>query len=376
MSRAHSSGSSASSPLSLVDPRKSLSRPTWRGSSTIQPGPPIIPCLTWTASEPIVQKIAELVRPEDRLPSPSFPRLTGVSLMWERSLAFWIHAQTLLEPSPIEVFHVIRASTAPTPGARTAAVPRANNANVNNLNAPAPNGNAPAPAPAQAQAQAPAAAAAQAQQGGARRLTLTPFAALLARRIGQNPGARLELARRAAAQWALNNPAPAGGNVPVAAAADAGAGGNANIAPAQPQMEVLVPGGAAPNANANAQGVQAADGTLLVPHSSLISVTRTLMGAASSAFISVASMFYPPIAWPSSTSSSTPPSSPIAIPDSFIHHFASTHQKTLRTFWAAGSGLTCSEEAVRDMCVQCGGYRLEKVRVGQVEWDVKVRICT
>lgn len=30
---------------------------------------------------------------------------------WERSLAFWIHLQTILERSPIETFHIIRSST-------------------------------------------------------------------------------------------------------------------------------------------------------------------------------------------------------------------------------------------------------------------------
>ena len=44
------------------------------------------------------------------MPPPAFLRLQKISIYWERSLAFWLHVQTLLACSPIEAFHIIRTS--------------------------------------------------------------------------------------------------------------------------------------------------------------------------------------------------------------------------------------------------------------------------
>jgi hypothetical protein len=45
------------------------------------------------------------------MPPPPFLCLRNVSIHWERSLAFWLHAQTLLARCPIERFHIIRSSS-------------------------------------------------------------------------------------------------------------------------------------------------------------------------------------------------------------------------------------------------------------------------
>lgn len=64
-----------------------------------------------------VQKIAELTKTDldgnTHTPRPTLilPSLRKISLNWEKSLAFWIHAQNLLENSPIEVFHIIRSES-------------------------------------------------------------------------------------------------------------------------------------------------------------------------------------------------------------------------------------------------------------------------
>jgi len=45
------------------------------------------------------------------MPPPTFLYLRRVSIHWENSLAFWLHAQRLLACAPIETFHIIRWST-------------------------------------------------------------------------------------------------------------------------------------------------------------------------------------------------------------------------------------------------------------------------
>lgn len=57
------------------------------------------------------QRIAQLVFPEDQMLLPPFLCLRNVSIRWERSLAFWLHAQALLAHCPVERFHIIRSST-------------------------------------------------------------------------------------------------------------------------------------------------------------------------------------------------------------------------------------------------------------------------
>ncbi|KAF8316794.1 hypothetical protein DL93DRAFT_715496 [Clavulina sp. PMI_390] len=75
-------------------------------------------------------KLSELARPDDHGPRPTFNHLQKVFVNWEKSLAFWLHLQSLLEASPIETFHIIRASAVAKPRRS------ANDANVNQQNGP------------------------------------------------------------------------------------------------------------------------------------------------------------------------------------------------------------------------------------------------